>query len=76
MLSFAQYWSTLNMERKKASDYPQELLDLFDRYVHGEIDRRDFLEARRSSHRGRDRHGDLGKPPAELRLGAAGSEGR
>src|SRR5579884_2071572 len=32
------------MERKKASDYPQELLDLFDRYVHGELDRRGFLE--------------------------------
>ena len=32
------------MERKKASDYPQELLDLFDRYVHGDIVRRDFLE--------------------------------
>src|ERR1022692_3326478 len=32
------------MERKKASDYPQELLNLFDRYVHGEIDRRNFLE--------------------------------
>lgn len=32
------------MERKKASDYPQELLDLFDYYVHGEIDRRAFLE--------------------------------
>ncbi len=35
------------MERKKASDYPQELLDLFDRYVHGEMERRDFLEAAR-----------------------------
>jgi carboxymethylenebutenolidase len=23
------------MERKKASDFPQELLDLFDGYVHG-----------------------------------------
>ncbi|HZT29939.1 MAG TPA: dienelactone hydrolase family protein [Bryobacteraceae bacterium] len=33
------------MDRKKASDYPQELLDLFDRYVHGELDRRGFLEA-------------------------------
>src|SRR5947199_4151166 len=33
-----------NMERKKASDFPQELLNLFDRYVHGDIDRRDFLE--------------------------------
>ena len=32
------------MERKKASDYPQELLDLFDRYVHGELDRRGFLD--------------------------------
>jgi carboxymethylenebutenolidase len=31
------------MERKKASDFPQELLDLFDRYVHGEIHRREFL---------------------------------
>jgi carboxymethylenebutenolidase len=33
------------MERKKASDYPQELLDLFDRYVHGELDRRGFLDS-------------------------------
>ena len=32
------------MERKKASEYPQELLNLFDKYVHGEIDRRNFLE--------------------------------
>jgi carboxymethylenebutenolidase len=32
------------MERKKASDFPQELLDLFDKYVHGEMPRRDFLE--------------------------------
>jgi len=32
------------MERKKASDYPQELLNLFDRYVHGGIGRREFLE--------------------------------
>ena len=32
------------MDRKKASDYPQELLDLFHRYVHGDINRRDFLE--------------------------------
>ena len=30
------------MERKKASDFPQELLDLFHLYVHGEIDRRTF----------------------------------
>jgi carboxymethylenebutenolidase len=32
------------MERKKASDFPQGLQDLFDRYVHGEISRRKFLE--------------------------------
>src|SRR5438876_4705049 len=35
---------TLHMERKKASDYPQELLNLFDRYVHGDIDRREFFD--------------------------------
>src|SRR5215470_6681333 len=33
------------MDRKKASDFPQELLNLFDRYVHGELPRRDFLES-------------------------------
>jgi carboxymethylenebutenolidase len=33
------------MERKKASDFPQELLDLFDRYVHGALSRRAFLDA-------------------------------
>lgn len=32
------------MERKKASDFPQELLNLFDLYVHGNINRREFLE--------------------------------
>ena len=32
------------MERKKASDFPQEVLNLFDRYVHGGISRREFLE--------------------------------
>jgi carboxymethylenebutenolidase len=31
------------MERKKASDFPQELLNLFDLYVHGGISRRMFL---------------------------------
>jgi len=31
-------------ERKKASDFPQEILKLFDGYVHGRIERRDFLE--------------------------------
>ena len=32
------------MERRKASDYPQELLDLFHEYQHGDITRRDFLD--------------------------------
>ena len=32
------------MERKQAGEFPQELLNLFDKYVHGDIDRRDFLE--------------------------------
>jgi carboxymethylenebutenolidase len=32
------------MERKHASDFPQELLDLFNRYVHGEVDRRGFMD--------------------------------
>jgi carboxymethylenebutenolidase len=32
------------MERKNASDFPQELLNLFDRYVHGDIGRREFLD--------------------------------
>jgi carboxymethylenebutenolidase len=32
------------MERRKASDYPQEVLDLFDGYVHGRLTRRDFLD--------------------------------
>ena len=32
------------MERKQASDYPQELLDLFHEYQHGDMDRRVFME--------------------------------
>lgn len=32
------------MERKNATDFPQELLNLFDLYVHGDIGRRDFLD--------------------------------
>jgi carboxymethylenebutenolidase len=32
------------MERMKASEFPQELLNLFDHYVHGEISRRQFLD--------------------------------
>jgi carboxymethylenebutenolidase len=32
------------MERKKASDFDQEVLNLFDQYVHGQLDRRGFLD--------------------------------
>ena len=32
------------MDRMKASDFPQEVLNLFDKYIHGDIDRRSFLE--------------------------------
>jgi carboxymethylenebutenolidase len=32
------------MERKKASDFPQELLDLLDQYVHGGLSRRQFID--------------------------------
>ena len=32
------------LERKKASDFPQELLDLLHDYVHGDIGRRAFLQ--------------------------------
>ena len=32
------------MERKKAGDFPQEVLNLFDGYVHGAMSRRDFLD--------------------------------
>ena len=32
------------MERKQASEFPQELLDLFHLYVHGDIDRRAFFD--------------------------------
>lgn len=33
------------MERKTADEYPQELLDLFHEYQHGDMDRRDFLSS-------------------------------
>src|SRR5437763_6914764 len=45
MVCFALIKETPQMERKNASDFPQELLSLFGRYVHGDIDRRDFLES-------------------------------
>jgi carboxymethylenebutenolidase len=32
------------MKRKRVTDFPQDLLNLFDHYVHGEISRRQFLD--------------------------------
>src|SRR5688572_23878825 len=32
------------MSRRTAKEFPQELLDLYDYYVHGQIDRRTFME--------------------------------
>jgi len=32
------------MQRQKASDFPREVLDLFDGYVHGTVTRREFLD--------------------------------
>ena len=32
------------MDRKTSADFDQGLLDLFDKYVHGDVDRRGFLE--------------------------------
>ena len=32
------------MERMKATDFPQEVLNLYDRYVHGGISRREFID--------------------------------
>lgn len=34
----------MTRQRMKAEDFPKEVLDLFDEYVHGMIDRRDFLD--------------------------------
>ncbi len=32
------------MERKKAGDFPPEVLNLFDGYIHGGMSRREFLD--------------------------------
>ena len=39
------------MERKTAQDFDQDLLILFDAYVHGDIDRRGFLDRATKSSR-------------------------
>ncbi len=65
------------MERKKASDYPQELLDLFHEYQHGDINRRDFLDrAKKFAVGGLTAAAIFETPPAELCVGRTGKEGR
>jgi carboxymethylenebutenolidase len=34
-----------DMERRTADEYPQELLDLFHEYQHGDMDRRTFMNS-------------------------------
>ena len=38
------------MERRKASDFPPEVLKLFDGYVHGTMSRRGFLDGAAGFH--------------------------
>lgn len=35
---------SIRMERKTANDFPQALLNLYDEYVHGQVDRRGFFD--------------------------------
>ena len=61
-------------ERLKASDFPQEVLNLFDGYVHGRIDRRGFLDgAAKFAVGGMTAVGHVRGAPAALRLGSAGA---
>ena len=62
---------------KKASDFDQELLNLFDQYVHGGIDRRGFLDRAGKFAVGGMTAGDAARraQPA-LRRGPAGAQGR
>jgi len=52
----------MTMERKTAHDFDQELLILFDAYVHGGLDRRGFLVA----------HADV--PDRALNVGPASTQ--
>jgi carboxymethylenebutenolidase len=44
MLRLCQKTGDHEMQRRTADEFPQELLNLFDQYVHGFIDRRGFLD--------------------------------
>ena len=62
------------MERKKASDFPQELLNMFDQYVHGDINRRQFLEGANRFAIGGLTARALREPAPAFRLGPTGRE--
>ena len=65
------------MQRKTAHDFDQELLILFDAYVHGALDRRGFLDkAREVRRRRRDRRDAARRAEPELRRGAGRQPGR
>ena len=65
------------MERKKASDFDQELLNLFDQYVHGQIDRRGFLDRAAKFAVGGMTRGHAARcAESGVRRGPAGAEGR
>ena len=61
------------MERKKASEFPQELLNLFDGYVHGGISQRQFLDCAQNY---ADRGDALPDAETELCVGHSNTAGR
>jgi carboxymethylenebutenolidase len=65
------------MERKKASDFDPQLLGLFHRYVHGGINRREFLDGAAKFAIGGLTATALWEHAApQLCVGAASSQGR
>ena len=65
------------MKRKQASDFDQALLDLYDDYAHGRIDRRGFLQAAaKFAVGGLTAEALLSQLDPELCVGPAGSQGR
>ena len=65
------------MERKKASDFDPQLLSLFHRYVHGGINRREFLDgAAKFAIGGLTATALWDMLQAQLRAGAASRQGR
>src|SRR6516164_9690988 len=79
-VSFAQRSGSTwrrHMHRKRASDFPQELLDLFDGYVHGGISRRQFLDkAQKFAVAGATATSLFQDAKAELCMGDTNSAGR